>query len=201
MIKRYDCKGLACPKPVLVAKEAIESHPEAIVEITVDNEAARQNVERFFRSQGWVVEVKENATDFFILTAKGGCAIAVDPAPSVSEKESEVERVLVFIPSDSMGTGDAELGRLLMKSFIVTLKEMGGALWRIVFVNAGVRLAITGSEYLESLKALEESGVSILVCGTCLNHFGLLEQKAVGETTNMLDIVTSFQLATKVVRV
>ena len=53
---------------------------------------------------------------------------------------------------------------------------------------------------LDALKKLAESGVSILVCGTCLNHYGLLEKKQVGETSNMLDIVTSLDLAGKVIR-
>jgi intracellular sulfur oxidation DsrE/DsrF family protein len=52
---------------------------------------------------------------------------------------------------------------------------------------------------LASLQELEQEGVMVLVCGTCLNHFQVLEQKKVGETTNMLDIVTHMQLADKVI--
>ena len=76
---------------------------------------------------------------------------------------------------------------------------MGEALWRLVFVNSGVKLTIEGTEALSVLQELESQGVSILVCGTCLNHFGLLEKKRVGETTNMLDIVTSLEVAEKVI--
>jgi sulfur relay (sulfurtransferase) complex TusBCD TusD component (DsrE family) len=68
-------------------------------------------------------------------------------------------------------------------------------------VNGGVRLAVPGSPCLEQLQALEQTGVSILVCGTCLEHFGLTGQRQVGQVTNMLDVVTSFQLATKTVHV
>jgi selenium metabolism protein YedF len=88
-----------------------------------------------------------------------------------------------------------------MKNFIATLKEMGSNLWRLVFLNSGVRLTIEGSPVLDVLVELEKSGVSILVCGTCLNFYGLLEQKKVGETTNMLDIVTSMQVANKVISI
>ncbi len=76
---------------------------------------------------------------------------------------------------------------------------MGKDLWRLVFVNHGVTLATTDSEVLDDLRELEASGVSILVCGTCLTHLDLMEKKAIGETTNMLDIVTSMQLADKVI--
>jgi selenium metabolism protein YedF len=86
-------------------------------------------------------------------------------------------------------------------NFIGTLKEMGPELWRLILLNGGVKLTVEGSECLSELQTLEKKGIHILVCGTCLNHFGLLEKKQVGETTNMLDIVTAMQAADKVVSV
>jgi selenium metabolism protein YedF len=86
-----------------------------------------------------------------------------------------------------------------MTSFINTLGEMGDDLWRLVLVNNGVKLTIEGSPVLETLRAYEKQDISIWVCGTCLSHFNLLNEKQVGETTNMLDIVTAMQLATKVI--
>ena len=70
----------------------------------------------------------------------------------------------------------------------------------MVFLTGGEKPAATPGPCLDALKKLAESGVSILVCGTCLNHYGLLEKKQVGETSNMLDIVTSLDLAGKVIR-
>lgn len=86
-----------------------------------------------------------------------------------------------------------------MVSFLRTLKEMGDDLWRLVFVNNGVKLTIDGSEILKDLKAYDSRGFKIMVCGTCLDHFKLLDRKQVGETTNILDIVTAMQLADKVI--
>ena len=108
---------------------------------------------------------------------------------------------MVMIASQTIGKGDALLGEKLMASFLKTLKEMGEDLWRVVFVNAGVKFTVEGSDLLEDIRALEEQGVHILVCGTCLDHFDLLDRKQVGQTTNMLDIVTAMQLADKVVSV
>ena len=88
-----------------------------------------------------------------------------------------------------------------MVNFIRTLKEMGPELWRLVFVNNGVKLTIDGSEVLADLEEFEETGLRVLVCGMCLDHFNLLERKQVGETTNMLDIVTAMQLADKVISI
>jgi len=100
-----------------------------------------------------------------------------------------------------MGSGDDVLGAGLMFNFLDTLNEMGDTLWRVVFLNSGIKLAIEGAKTLPAIQQLEAQGVSILVCGTCLTHFDLLDQKRVGETTNMLDIVTSMQLADKVISV
>ena len=104
-----------------------------------------------------------------------------------------------MVGTEFVGRGDDDLGEKLMGNFIGTLKEMGRSLWRLVLVNGGVKLAVEGSEQLQQLAELEKEGTTILVCGTCLTHFGLLEKKQVGETTNMLDIVTSMQLADKVI--
>jgi selenium metabolism protein YedF len=106
-----------------------------------------------------------------------------------------------MVATDKMGRGDDELGKKLMISFLTTLNEMGEELWRLVFVNDGVKLTIEDSDVLPVLKKLESGGVYILVCGTCLTHFDLLEKKQVGETTNMLDIVTAMQLADKVINI
>jgi selenium metabolism protein YedF len=108
---------------------------------------------------------------------------------------------MIMVATDRMGWGDDELGKLLMINFIKTLKEMGPELWRLVFVNNGVKLTIETSPVLEDLAGYEKEGLTILVCGTCLTYFGLLEAKKVGETTNMLDIVTAMQLADKVISI
>jgi len=100
-----------------------------------------------------------------------------------------------------MGHGDDALGEKLMVSFLKTLKEMGDELWRLVFVNNGVKLTIEGSDVLTVIQELEREGIHILVCGTCLTYFDLLDKKQVGETTNMLDIVTAMQLADKVINI
>ena len=106
-----------------------------------------------------------------------------------------------MITHNTIGTGDLELGKKLMLNFLKTLPEMGESLWRIIMVNEAVRLACHGTDTLAELMALEEQGVSLLVCGTCLEHFGLMADKGVGETTNMLDIVTSLQVADKVINI
>ncbi|MDL1971431.1 MAG: sulfurtransferase-like selenium metabolism protein YedF [Candidatus Desulfofervidaceae bacterium] len=194
---KVDARGLACPMPVIKTKQAIDEHPQEPVEVRVDNPASKENVSRFLQTRGWQVKVEEKE-GIFIITGTPG-EIETDTSSFQSQEKEKRQKILVIIPTDKIGHGDDELGRALMKNFIATLKEMGDELWRLVLLNGGVKLAIEGSEHLEELRYLAEHGVDIFVCGTCLNFFGLLEKKAIGVTTNMLDIVTSMQLATKVI--
>jgi selenium metabolism protein YedF len=197
-MKKIDCRGLACPAPVLQTKEMIEKESPETITVTVDNEAAQQNVTRFLESQNFSVSVETEGNDFHV-TGKGGGSEVSSPRDDGNAVEAEDGKIMVMITSDLMGRGDDELGEKLMASFLKTLKEMGGVLWRLVFVNNGVKLTIVGSEVLPVLKEYENNGLHILVCGTCLTHFDLLDKKKVGETTNMLDIVTAMQLADKVI--
>jgi len=199
-MKQIDARKLSCPAPVLAAKDAVESeHPE-ILQVLVDNDAAKQNVTRFLESQSYRIVVEADGPDFRVTGTRDGKAMPEDKPAKVA-RDSEAVKIMVMVATDRMGFGDDELGLKLMISFIKTLKEMGSDLWRLVFVNNGVKLTIADAETLVDLKALADSGVHILVCGTCLMHFNILEEKQVGETTNMLDIVTAMQLADKVINI
>lgn len=197
---KLDCRGQACPQPVLTVKQAIESGEVSLLTITVDNAAAKENVGRFLQRSGYAVSVVEGEGVFDVTGTKGeeapACEIMLEPAEGLQEG---ARKIAVLVGTDRMGRGDDELGLKLMTNFLGTIKEMGPELWRLIFVNAGVKLTVDDSPSLPALQGLEGEGILILVCGTCLNHYGLLERKRVGETTNMLDIVTALQLADKVI--
>jgi len=198
-METLNCRGLGCPQPVLRTKDFIEANPQALAfTVVVDNAAAAQNVVRFIESQGFSASLEQKDADFEIKAEKSeetsSESISKEPATSS-------EKILVLISKNTMGSGDDVLGEGLMFNFLNTLNEMGEALWRVVFLNSGIKLTIEGAKTLPAIQHLEAQGVSILVCGTCLTHFNLLDKKRVGETTNMLDIVTSLQLADKVISV
>ncbi len=198
-MKEIDARGLACPAPVLQAKNVIEDKNLNSIKVLVDNEASRQNVSRFLKSQGFEVSVQEREGDFHVT---GRREAGVEPEGLLAEKQdTEKKKIMVMVANNCMGHGDDELGSKLMVSFLKTIKEMGDELWRLVFVNNGVKLTIDSSEVLSVLKEYEKDGLHILVCGTCLTYFNLLDKKQVGQTTNMLDIVTAMQLADKVIHI
>jgi selenium metabolism protein YedF len=196
-----DCKGLPCPQPVLHCKQYVDAQQPEAVSIAVDNEAALQNVTRFLENQGYQVGNEQTAQgEWRITAARTADAQAKNiPVPQAAASTQDA-KTLIFLTAPGIGEGDPGLGEKLMLNFLATLPEMGPQLWRMILVNGAVRLAVEGSPGLEALQKLEAAGVTILVCGTCLTHFDLLEKKAVGQTTNMLDVVTSLQLAGKVIR-
>ena len=204
MHKTLDARGLACPAPVLMTKDAVEKDRLNTVEVIVDNEAAKENVSRFLGSQQFSVSTAGEENNYKIFAQRQGYMVETiskvedSPQPTSSGQK---QKIMVLIATDRLGIGDDELGKKLIISFIKTLREMGDELWRLVLVNNGVKLTIDGSPVLEDLVAYENDGLTILVCGTCLTHFGLLEAKKIGETTNMLDIVTAMQLADKVINI
>ncbi len=197
-MKELDCRGLACPQPVLRCRDAVEAGASSLL-IIVDNDPACENVRRYLQNQNfscdavrkgplWIISATQEAYDQHHAVA------APHRHPDVTEG-----RILVLITTPTLGRGDDALGTRLMTTFLRTLPEMT-RLWRVVLLNGGVKLAATPGDALDALKKLSENGVDILVCGTCLAHYGLTEAKAVGATSNMLDIVTSLDVADKVVR-
>lgn len=206
MTQEIDCKGLPCPQPVLKSKQVIEAQaPERLV-ILVDNDAARDNVSRFMGTKGYAANAEKRGDVWAITGTRTEAAAPAEAVCDECEIMSDAElaraggKVCVFIAAETMGRGDDELGGKLMLNFLATLPELGNELWRIVLVNGGVKLTAEGHPCLDKLQSLEEAGTDILVCGTCLEHFGLMNARKVGQTTNMLDVVTSLQLASKVIR-
>ena len=147
-------------------------------------------------------EITERSGTWKGAIGAGSPAGASPAAGETQARESrcgDVKKTVVILAADHVGKGDEDLGRSIVASFIKTVKEMGDELWRLILVNGGVKLAVEGAESLPRLRELEAEGVEVLVCGGCLQTFGLFEKRGVGETTNMVDIVTSMQVADKVI--
>lgn len=192
-MKEIDCRGLACPQPVLTTKKAMDEIQQGKLTVIVDNLAARDNVERFAQSQGATVNIEKKGNDFYLHIEKGGpCDLALS--------SQKTEKVVVYINSNLMGVGDETLGTTLMRSFLHVLSEMENRPSTLVFINSGVRLTTEGSMVLEDLEALSKKGVTILSCGTCLDFYGLKEKLKVGIISNMYDIAKTLFEADRLIR-
>ncbi|MFZ5796989.1 MAG: sulfurtransferase-like selenium metabolism protein YedF [Thermodesulfobacteriota bacterium] len=200
MTRELDCRGLVCLAPVMQVRDLLAQEKPPAIAVLVDNEPARENVSRFLIHQGYQAASERLGSDFRVTGIAGDGACPVMSEAEISAVAGDApKKILVMVASDRLGHGDDTLGAGLLLNFLKTLKEMGPELWRLVFVNGGVKLTAQGAATVPILQKLAEGGVSILVCGTCLDHFQLLDKKEVGETTNMLDIVTSLQVADRVI--
>lgn len=207
MKTEIDCRKLDCPAPVLKTKNCLEAQALTNIRVIVDNDAAVENVSRFLTYNGFEVGVDSDGISSIVEGTRDASAAKklesaqpkkIPGAVEAADPET-TQKIMILISADTLGRGDETLGQKLMVNFIKTLEEMGDDLWRLVFVNHGVRLAVKESSVLKELTTLETAGINILVCGACLTHLGLMDEKAVGQTTNMLDIVTAMQYADKVI--
>jgi selenium metabolism protein YedF len=191
-----DARGLACPQPVILARKALLDHER--VAVIVDNPAAVENVRRLGAKMGCEIIVEEKGGGIVHLHLTRGEA---PPAPEADLDEAAVCAAaaggpfVVALAADRMGRGNEELGGILMKAFVHTLMQLDPLPGKIICYNTGVHLALDGSPVLEDLRQLGEAGVEILVCGTCLNFFGVADRLAVGSVSNMYEIAGSLAAA------
>jgi selenium metabolism protein YedF len=177
MMKKIDARGLECPRPVILIKKALEEVDEA--SILVDNEVARDNVQRFGQNAGCKVTIVENDSviELFLKKEADKELVGLD------------EKVVVLIKSSFFGEGDSKLGNVLMKSFLVSLLECEKQVKALIFMNSGVELTTRNMEAIEVLKSFDEKGTDIYSCGTCLDFYGLKEELKIGLITNMYSSV------------
>jgi selenium metabolism protein YedF len=196
--KTVDCRGQACPQPVIHTKKALAGAAGPIL-VIVDNQGSCINVQRFAESPGAKVSVEEKDGEYHLTIEPGRAEPAAKEQPIVCPLPSSGKTV-VYVASGTMGHGDDDLGATLMAAFLDTLSHFKDEISHAIFVNAGARLAVQGSPVLEQIRQLEELGVQVLVCGTCLNHFGIKDQLAVGIVSNMYSIIEALFKADKIIR-
>ena len=200
MEKTVDCRGMACPLPVVNAKKAAEGlHPGDTLIVRVDNEIAVQNLQRFAQHMGFTASGdKVNDSEFTVTMVIGGEAKA---EPEIAcNLDTRKKGMLVVLSGCTMGSGDEKLGKALMKAFVFALTKQDVLPETILCYNTGAYLTTDGADTLEDLKLLESEGVTILTCGTCLDFYGLKEKLAVGGITNMYEIVQRMESAQTIVR-
>ncbi|EFC92373.1 putative cytoplasmic protein [Dethiosulfovibrio peptidovorans DSM 11002] len=197
-MQTVDARGKMCPQPVIMTKKAIEAGASEI-KVIVDNAIAGQNVTRLLKSKGFEVVLEaENDLDIAVTGIKGDGPSEGEDGTSPSEDtrgrsngpSGDSKAIAVIITRDILGGADRDLGEILIKGFLGTLHQLDDELIpeTLAFMNEGVKLALKDSSTCESIIELEKKGCRILVCGTCVNHFGIADQVGVGEISNMFDI-------------
>ena len=187
--------GDSCPIPVIKTKKAMQAltGPETI-EVLVDNEIAVQNVTKMASSGGGkVTSEKLGEKEYKVTIAMGGAAVTADDAEETACIPDARDNMVVVVSSDRMGSGNDELGKVLIKGFIYAVTQLDKLPKTMLFYNGGATLTCEGSDSLEDLKSLEAQGVNIMTCGTCLDYYGIKE-------TNMYVIAETMAGADKIIR-
>lgn len=201
-MKTIDAFGLQCPKPLVLAKKEIDAGCREL-SVKVDNETAVKNLSRLAGTSGLGVSVEDIAGGFLVTFSEGvegaGRAEAA-PAPAAACAASGGCGYAVFVGKDHVGEGEGELGYNLMKMALYTLSECGEPPASLLFMNSGVKLVAGGEQQVvDSVRSLAEQGTEVLVCGTCLDFYGLKDELAAGEVSNMYDILGRMREAAKVI--
>jgi selenium metabolism protein YedF len=197
-MKVVDCRNMSCPLPVVAVKRALADLPMGdVLQVLLDPGAPVENVTRFAVNRAYTVTEQ---------SADGSIALVIAGRETGSGQETygvpdgSGGSGVLLIAADRLGEGPEELGRLLMKNFIITLLDLAEPPDRMIFLNTGVMLTTTGSEVLEALEKLGNRGVEILSCGVCLDYFNRKDQLIAGKVTNMFTIAESVLKGGAVVR-
>lgn len=196
MTKTVDARGLPCPQPVIRTRKAMEEND--VVTTIVDNETAQKNVARMAAKSGATVEVEKRDDGIYLHITRQ--IEAVEGAATEEPATSAVGPLVLVVSSEYMGRGEHdELGHILIRGFFHTLGEVEPLPDTLIFFNSGVKLVIEDSPVIEDLQVLDEEGVEILACGTCLEYYYLKDEVAVGVVSNMYTIAETLLQTGKVV--
>lgn len=96
---------------------------------------------------------------------------------------------VLLITKNGMGSAEPTLQHKLLDTYLKLLVENNSLPAAICFYTEGVKLVVEGSPLLERLSQIEQKGVRLIVCSTCLNFFGLSDKLRVGIAGGMADIL------------
>ena len=198
MKKVIDAKGKACPMPVIMAKKEIDTGVK-FFDIEVDNKIAVENLKKLANSQGFTTTIEENDGNFKV-NFSNGCEECEEVLAKVEGKKP-LGNWSIFINKEIIGAGNEELGQSLMKMFIYTISEGEDLPKSILFMNGGVKVPSLNEQGIEHLKVLQDKGVELLVCGACLDFYGLEDKLEVGKISNMYEITNAMKEASKVITI
>ncbi|MCP4181510.1 MAG: sulfurtransferase-like selenium metabolism protein YedF [bacterium] len=199
--KIIDARGKECPIPLIMIRKALKENINSSFLLLIDNEIAKENIERFLTDNNIEFKLHENGNvyHFSVNACESEFAITHE---NISNQENTINKkddYVICIKSLTMGTGPEDLGKILLKAFINTLIDSDRLPSHIVFYNSGAILVTTDSGVLVSLQKLSELGVKIIVCGACVDYFEVKEKLGVGIVSNMFEIINILSNADKVI--
>lgn len=198
-MKTIDTRGLLCPKPLILLKEALQDlDPGEELCVETDNDTSLKNLLSYLKDQGVEPEVSSAGSVYTLLFNIPEMDLSLSN-PSAYCSSDLPRDYVVCIKGEHMGEGDPELGKLLMETFVDNLKLQDQLPSHVVMYNGGVKLAMKSSPVCTSLVELEELGTRIMLCGTCVDHYGIQFDLGVGMISNMVVLTETLAAAGHVV--
>jgi len=196
-----DTCGNLCPKPLIMTKKALDQLKSGeAFEVLTDNDTSHQNLMSYLEALK-ANPVSEKSGNIWTIKASKpsemSAAIAVEDYCETPAKRQG--NYVVVIKNQVMGFGDDDLGKLLIRGFINSLKEQDKLPSHIILYNAGVLLTVDGTDTAQSLKELNDNGVAVIVCGTCVDFYQIKEKLGVGTISNMYHITTILTSTEKII--
>lgn len=195
---KVDARGLACPEPVILTKNALSEIGQVDVIVQVDSEVARENVARMAKHEGCTVSIKEHGRHSFELHLTKKAPVKTEHSAETKPAVAE-ESVAYLFDSDFIGT-NRELGKILVNGFLNAISSLLHKRSSIIFISNGVKLTTRDSYVIETLSKLEDLGCEMLICGTCLDYLKIRDKVKVGTISNAVEIVQTLNSAGKVIK-
>ena len=108
---------------------------------------------------------------------------------------------VILVTNNGMGKADLLLQQKLVAKYLELLALNADLPAAICFYTEGVKLVIDNSPVLGQLKALEDKGVHLIVCSTCLDYFSIANRVQIGIVGGMSDIIEAQMKAEKVITI
>jgi len=213
-MKTVDARGHLCPIPIIMLKSAMSELTEPTdMQVLTDNEISKNNLLAFFRDNH-VTATWEQKDGYWIINATTVNKITVDTVaqetisvpnvaptqpPSIHQKAPQTKDYTIVMKNNKMGLGNDDLGEILLKGFFNAISEVADLPKRIIFYNNGALLVTKNSPFIESIIKLHEKGVDIIICGACVDFFGIKNDIAVGTISNMYTICELLSKTEKVI--
>ncbi len=112
-----------------------------------------------------------------------------------------MKNILIQVNKNGMGGAESPLALTLISKYFQLLTEEETPPSFIVFYNEGVKLLCENTSIIAQLKDLENKGVQMIACSTCLDYFSLLDKQIIGKSGSMQDIVTLQKKSDKVITI
>lgn len=199
-----DTCGLTCPAPLIATKRALKDENTGdIFQVITDNSTSFGNISRFLKDNNVSFTYEESEGKWILTVSKSGPVIVTDDATgycSTGIPHMDKGEYVIAFTSDRMGEGDEDLGRLLIGNFIKSIKDLDVLPSKMLFYNKGVTLGSCDSPFAGELGLLDQMGVTLLFCATCVGHYSLGDKIRAGKMSNMFEIAQAMASASNVIK-